>query len=59
MTNNQLIIKLKKDMQMINFSKYTYDSYLGKTKDIMKYFGTKAQNLSTEFRNRDSFEIKF
>ena len=42
MTNNQLIIKLKKDMQMRNFSKYTYDSYLGKAKDIMKYFGTKA-----------------
>ena len=34
MTNNQLIIKLKKDMQMRNFSKYTYDRYLGKTKDI-------------------------
>lgn len=32
MTNNQLIIKLKKDMQMRNFSKYTYDSYLGKQK---------------------------
>ena len=24
-----------------------------------KYFGTEAQNLSTESRNRDSFEIKF
>ena len=42
MNNNQLIIKLKKDMQMRNFSHYTYDSYLGKTKDIMRYFGTKA-----------------
>ena len=41
MTNNQLIIKLKKDMQMRNFSKYTYDSYLGKTKDIMRYFGVR------------------
>ena len=49
MTNNQLIIKLKKDMQMRNFSKYTYDSYLGKTKDIMKYFGTKAlEDITTE-----------
>ena len=33
MTNNQLIIKLKKDMQMRNFSHYTYDTYLSKTKD--------------------------
>ena len=41
MTNNQLIIKLKKDMQMRNFSKYTYDSYLGKTKDIMRYCGVR------------------
>ena len=49
MTNNQLIIKLKKDMQMRNFSHYTYDSYLGKTKDIMKYFGTKAlEDVTTE-----------
>ena len=49
MTNNQLIIKLKKDMQMRNFSKYTYDSYLGKAKDIMKYFGTKAlEDVTTE-----------
>lgn len=49
MTNNQLIIKLKKDMQMRNFSKYTYDSYLGKAKDIMRYFGTKAlEDVTTE-----------
>ena len=49
MTNNQLIIKLKKDMQMRNFSHYTYDSYLGKTKDIMRYFETKAlEDVTTE-----------
>ena len=49
MNNNQLIIKLKKDMQMRNFSQYTYDSYLGKTKDIMRYFGTKAlEDITTE-----------
>lgn len=49
MTNNQLIIKLKKDMQIRNFSHYTYDSYLRKTKDIMRYFGTKAlEDVTTE-----------
>ena len=49
MTNNQLIIKLKKDMQMRNFSKYTYDNYLGKTKDIIRYFGTKKlEDVTTE-----------
>ena len=49
MTNNQLIIKLKKDMQMRNFSKCTYDNYLGKTKDIMRYFGAKElEDVTTE-----------
>ena len=41
MTNEQLIKKMKEDMRIRNFAKYTYDSYLGKTKDIMKYFGEK------------------
>ena len=39
MTNNQLIIKLKKETQMRIFFHYIYDRYLGKTKDIMKCFG--------------------
>ena len=49
MTNEQLIKKMKEDMNMRNFSKYTYDSYLGKTKDIMKYFGEKKlEEVTTE-----------
>lgn len=49
MTNEQLIKKMKEDMRMRNFSKYTYDSYLGKTKDIMKYFGEKQlEEVTTE-----------
>ena len=38
MNNKQLLEKRKKDRKMRNFSHYTYDSYLGKTKDIIKYF---------------------
>ena len=41
MTNKQLLNKMKNDMRMRNFSHYTYDSYLGKTKDIMRYYGEK------------------
>lgn len=41
MTNKQLLNKMKNDMRMRNFSYYTYDSYLGNTKTIMKYFGEK------------------
>ena len=49
MTNEQVIKKMKEDMRMRNFAKYTYDSYLGKTKDIMKYFGEKKlEELTTE-----------
>ena len=32
---------MRNDMKMRNFSHYTYDSYLGKTKDIMRYFCNK------------------
>lgn len=49
MTNKQLLNKMKNDMKMRNFSHYTYDSYLGKTKDIMKYFGEKKlEDVTTE-----------
>ena len=49
MTNKQLINKMKNDMKMRNFSHYTYDSYLGKTKDIMRYFGEKKlEDVTTE-----------
>ncbi len=37
MNNTGLIKKMKKDMHMRNFSKYTYDSYLLKTKDISTF----------------------
>ena len=49
MTNQQLLKKLSQDMKMRNFSHYTYDSYLGKTKDIMRYFGEKnLEDVTTE-----------
>ena len=49
MTNEQLIKKMKEDLNIRNFSKCTYDSYLGKTKDIMKYFGEKKlEEVTTE-----------
>ena len=39
---------MKKDMKLRNFSHYTYDSYLWKTKDMMRYFGKEIENLTTE-----------
>ena len=49
MTNNQLLNKMKNDMKMRNFSHYTYDSYLGKTKYIIRYFCDKnLEEVTTE-----------
>ena len=48
MTNEQLIKMMKQDMQMRNFSKYTYDAYLGKTKDIIRYFNKPLEEVKTE-----------
>ena len=49
MTNEQIIRKMKDDMNMRNFSKYTYDSYLGKTRDMMRYYGEKRLEELREF----------
>ena len=58
MTNEQLIKKMKEDMRIRNFAKYTYDSYLGKTKDIMKYFEEKKlEDVTTEESRR--FLLKY
>ena len=48
MTNKEILEKMKEDMKLRNFSHYTYDSYLGKTKDMMRYFGKEIENLTTE-----------
>ena len=48
MTNDQLIIKLKKDMQMRNFSHYTYDAYLSKTKEMIRYLKKPMEEVTTE-----------
>ena len=58
MDNKQLLNKMKKDMKIRNFSHYTYDSYLGKTKDIMKYFKDKQLEDVTTDELRD-FLLKY
>lgn len=58
MTNEQLIKKMKEDMNMRNFSKYTYDNYLRKAKDIMKYFGEKQLEEVTTKELRE-FLLKY
>lgn len=38
MTNEQVLEKMSKDMQMRNFSHYTYYSYMHKGKEIISFF---------------------
>lgn len=48
MTNKQIIEKMTEDMEMRGFSKWTKESYLGKTKDIMKYFNKPMEKVKIE-----------
>ena len=48
MTNEQIISKMKDDMKMRGFSHWTEESYLGKTKDIMKYFRKPMEEVEIE-----------
>lgn len=48
MTNNELLEKLSEDMKMRKFSHYTYDSYMRKTKDLIKYFDKPLEEVTIE-----------
>ena len=47
MTNNQILKKLSQDMRMRNFSHYTYDSYMRKTKEMMEKNPRLPENQAT------------
>ena len=46
MTNNQLLKKLSEDMKMRNFSHYTYDAYMGKTREMIRYFNKPMEKVT-------------
>ena len=48
MTNEQIIQKMKEDMEMRGFSEYTKGAYLNKTKHIMEYFDKPMENVTME-----------
>ena len=48
MTNEELISKMRKDMELRNFSKYTYGAYLTKTKDVIRYFKKPLEEVTIE-----------
>jgi len=48
MTNEELVQKMKEDMEMRGFSKHTYDSYLNKTRDVIKYFTKPLEEVTMQ-----------
>lgn len=56
MTNEQVLEKMSKDMQMRNFSHYTYYSYMHKEKEIIDYFNKPIEKITTEELRNFLFE---
>ncbi len=48
MSDEEIIKKMKEDMEMRGFSHHTKDSYLRKTKDVMKYFKRPIEEVTIE-----------
>ena len=48
MNNQELMQKMKEDMEMRGFSPYTKDSYERKAKDVIKYFKKPMEEVTTE-----------
>ena len=48
MTNEQLLKKMSQDTEMRNFSPYTYDFYLRKTKEMIKYFDKPMEEVTKD-----------
>ena len=48
MTNQELLQKMKEDMEMRGFSHWTKESYELKAKDVMRYFKKPMEEVTTE-----------
>lgn len=48
MTNQEVLNKMDEDMKMRGFSHWTEESYIGKAKDVMRYFNKPMEEVTTE-----------
>ena len=48
MTNEELLSKMSQDMKMRNFSHYSYNTYMSKTKEMIKYFDKPMEEVTVE-----------
>ena len=48
MTNQEVLEKLKEDMEMRGFSHYTKDAYYRKAKETIEYFNKPMEEVTTK-----------
>ncbi len=48
MSNEEILIKLKEDMEMRLFSHYTKESYYRKAKETIEYFKKNMEEVTTK-----------
>ena len=48
MTKEKLLEKMRQDMNVQNFSHYTYDFYIRKTKEMIKYFNKSMEEVTVD-----------
>ena len=58
MTNNQMLKKMSQDMLMRNFSPYTYDFYIRKTREMIKYFNKPFEEVTIEGKRSTKMRIE-
>lgn len=48
MSNEEMLQKMEEDMKLRNFSHYTYDTYLSKAKEMVRYFNKPMEKVTTD-----------
>lgn len=48
MTNEKMLQKMEEDMKLRNFSHYSYDTYLSKAKEMVRYFNKPMEEVTTD-----------
>lgn len=48
MTNEEMLQKMAEDMKLRNFSHYSYDTYLSKAKEMVRYFNKPMEEVTTD-----------
>lgn len=58
MTNEEIIQKMEEDMRLRDFSHYSFDTYLRKAKEMIKYFNKPMEEVTTEEMRKFLIKLK-